>query len=153
MPSMSSRKRKHSSSATYTKPNKAFVPTDVTADQLDTEPFIQAHEADLIRGPQARLAARSLEVVLEDGGAVNRKSWKIGDGLIRWGGTEVAIRQNESTGLVFYDEDDDLQQAGQIKDDAGVWVDRYASLREPLNYDLPTLLDQLILTERLCCLA
>jgi len=94
--------------------------------------FIQAHEADLIHGPQAKTAARSLEVMRDhterDPGS-RHETWNIGDGLIRWGGAEVATLMRENSGTVFHDDDDYIQQGGRNEDEVGVWVDRYVSLR------------------------
>ncbi|KAK7033916.1 hypothetical protein VNI00_012540 [Paramarasmius palmivorus] len=69
--------------------------------------FIQAHEADIVRGPQALVAAKSLEV----------SEATVGSGLIRWGGEVVSRR--------FTGEDDEgVDEEGEEEKDA-VWVDRY----------------------------
>ena len=98
-----------------TRPYEAHEPQHDT--HLNTSLFIQAHEADLLRGPQAISAARSLEAAR---GAV-------GDGLIRW-----SERQAPEFGDMG---DDDHVHLGSGNVHAtettksngeGVWVDRYA---------------------------
>ncbi|KDQ52528.1 hypothetical protein JAAARDRAFT_702311 [Jaapia argillacea MUCL 33604] len=78
----STRKRKHRpSSSKHSSRYEDSYPTPSSTWNNDPDPslYIQAYEADLVRGPSASSAARSLEV---------SEGW-IGDGLIRWdaGGT------------------------------------------------------------------
>ncbi|OBZ72861.1 hypothetical protein A0H81_06845 [Grifola frondosa] len=82
--------------------------------QSDSSLFIQAHEADLVRGPQAVAAARSLEI--EYSGGI-RRPVRVGDGLIKWSGGEV---KNE---VVDPDEEADDQDIPDTDD--GIWLDRY----------------------------
>ncbi|CDO74312.1 hypothetical protein BN946_scf184800.g1 [Trametes cinnabarina] len=91
---------------------------------LDATLRIHAHEADLVRGPQAAAAARSLEVIRrEEHGKV---VLEIGDGLIKWEG-EVVQSGEDAFG------EDRLQLGVGTKGttDAkknvseGIWVDRY----------------------------
>lgn len=81
---------------------------------------IKAHEADLVRGPQAATATRSLEVLLreEDGTLILDP----GDGLIKW---------NSGGNVAFADTSvDDHLQLGRASDleeesrEDGVWIDR-----------------------------
>ncbi|KAL4254179.1 hypothetical protein ABKN59_004543 [Abortiporus biennis] len=65
---------------------------------LDPSLFIQAHEADLLRGPRAQAAAHSLETTKKDDKIVF-----VGEALIKW-------RSNSGQ------EDENLEE---------VWVDRY----------------------------
>lgn len=81
---------------------------------------IQAHEADLVRGPQAATATRSLEVLLrkEDGALILDP----GDALIKWnGGGDVAFADTSA--------EDHLQlgRAPELKEESredDVWIDR-----------------------------
>ncbi len=93
--------------------------------QPDLSLFVQAHEADLVHGPQAANAARSLEVVRGDGQDV------VGDGLIQWTGTRRDV--NLALGASLSNDEDHLQLQGPAvpsedtpNDRAGYWVDRYA---------------------------
>ena len=109
--SSSARKRKHRPTAHVNVHSSdlqinANITPNVTVSELDPALFIQAHEADVIRGPQARIAAKSLEV------DVNDTHLTVGNALIRWGG----IRENVAE--IDDDEWKDEQEA--------VWVDRYA---------------------------
>ncbi|TFK82902.1 hypothetical protein K466DRAFT_590178 [Polyporus arcularius HHB13444] len=94
------------------------------APQADLSLFVQAHEADLVHGPQAANAARSLEVLREDGKDV------VGDGLIQWTGTRRDV--NPGLGASLSNDEDHLQLQGPAvpsedtpNDRAGYWVDRY----------------------------
>ncbi|KAH9840176.1 uncharacterized protein C8Q71DRAFT_480363 [Rhodofomes roseus] len=87
--------------------------------------FIQAHEADVVRGPQAHAAAGSLEVSdYEDNG---KHKLRIGDALIRWQGT--ASRLTSQAG----DDEEELVTLGHAQpakptegdDGEGLWMDRY----------------------------
>ncbi|KAG7085600.1 hypothetical protein E1B28_003151 [Marasmius oreades] len=93
------RKRKHSFSTPSTSQQPSYYPNL----------FIQAHEADIVRGPQARNAAASLEVRGSDG---------IGSGLIQLFGDEKGKSQ-----FIGEDEDEDTREAG--RSGSGIWVDRY----------------------------
>ena len=93
--------------------------------QPDSSLFIHAYEADLIRGPQAWDAARSLEVFSEGSGRA-----VVGDGLIQWSGRQ---------GLGFDDMGDEEHirlGSGSVPTPkaaqdggSGVWMDRYAHPR------------------------
>ncbi|KAI0700831.1 hypothetical protein C8T65DRAFT_657291 [Cerioporus squamosus] len=89
--------------------------------------FVQAHEADLVHGPQAKNAARSLEVVCVDG---KEQPDVVGDGLIQWRGVRSNI--NSGLGVSLSNDEDHLQLQGRAEssedasdDRAGYWVDRY----------------------------
>ncbi|KAF5368022.1 hypothetical protein D9758_004490 [Tetrapyrgos nigripes] len=116
---MSSRKRKHPNrnrsqryrnepggSQTRIHEEIVFTPDPVL--------FIQAHEADVIRGPKGRVAAQSLEVKRKDA----QDEWEIGSGLIRWGGDAV-IPQG------FPDDDNEDSAWPSTSTSEGIWVDRY----------------------------
>lgn len=125
---MSSKKRKnrrftHSSQAAGD--TETAYPTEVEQQPFVPDPmlFLQAHEADLVRGPHASLTAQSLEVkrTASTSPATGSKErpLKIGDALIRW-----------NTGLkitAFPMDDEEFGQPSQAKDDEdeGIWVDRY----------------------------
>src|ERR1700730_894241 len=77
---MSHRKRKHRQrSDTYD--SQSDKPASPSPTRPDPSLFIVAHEADIIRGPQAARSADSLEVALNVDG---RGGMRIGDGVIRW---------------------------------------------------------------------
>lgn len=88
--------------------------------------YIQAHEADLVRGPQAIAAARSLEVVRRVEGG--RTVMAIGDGLIQW---NLGITPADES---FAEDHFQLGSAPKptenITKEEGIWVDRYALRRE-----------------------
>ncbi|KAI0325765.1 hypothetical protein GY45DRAFT_1329876 [Cubamyces sp. BRFM 1775] len=91
--------------------------------QPEASLVIQAHEADLVRGPQAAAAAGSLEVVrvVEDGKVV----FKVGDGLIRWGGRAVSVHdqsEDEHFHLRVGSSTEDSQYSPKENE---IWVDRY----------------------------
>jgi len=117
---MSSRKRKHpnrnryrnDSSSSYNRPNEEQVP--FTPDPVL---FIQAHEAEIIRGPRGRIAAESLEVKKVPKENQDGYEWVIGGGLIRWGGDAVVHRP-------FPGDDDDVGGPSTGTSE-GLWVDRY----------------------------
>ena len=103
---MSHRKRKHRQrSDTY---NSVYDQSEGSSlARPDPSFFIVAHEADIIRGPQAARTADSLEVFTNvDGNGGSR----IGDGLLKW----------ESNG-----------------EHGDMWVDRYARLSYPSNDEHP----------------
>lgn len=83
-----------------------------TDHEVEPSLFIQAHEADIISGPQAFQTARSLEVDTLSSG-----SRRVGDALIRW----------DPVGSEEVGEDGQVIQRG---DDGGVWVDRYGFLQD-----------------------
>lgn len=77
---MSHRKRKHRQrSDSYN--NQYDQPASPSSTRPDPSLFIVAHEADIIRGPQAARAADSLEVGINVDG---KGGSRIGDGLIKW---------------------------------------------------------------------
>lgn len=103
--------------------------------------YIQAYEADVVRGPSAVAAAESLEVVeyrlskqtQEDGkekvvaiGTVP----KIGSALIQWGGGDSS-NDNSKRGFQFGDEEEEdtipppLTTTVGDDDKTSIWVDRY----------------------------
>ena len=98
---MSHRKRKHRQrSDTYN--NQYDPPATPSSTRPDLSLFIVAHEADIIRGPQAARTADSLEVGINVDG---RGGSRVGDGLIKW---ECKVGGGDVEGA-----------------DADVWVDRY----------------------------
>lgn len=78
--------------------------------------YIQAYEADIVRGSHAQTTAQSLEVVEYSTNTTIIP--KIGSALIRWGGDAQHHHGGGS------DEDDMLPIATQGTESA-VWVDRY----------------------------
>jgi hypothetical protein len=99
---MSHRKRKHRQRPdTYS--NQYDPPAPPSPTRPDPSLFIVAHEADIIRGPQAARTADSLEVGINvDGQGGSR----IGEGLIKW---ECKV--------------------GTVAEGAAdIWVDRYVCL-------------------------
>jgi len=85
---------------------------------------VQAYESDVIRGPEAQIAAKSLEVNVGENGSGSHIT--VGEGLIRWGGAgNNAVKKQ---GIVGFGGDDD---ESDDEPDA-VWVDRYA-LSDRLN--------------------
>ncbi|RPD54551.1 hypothetical protein L226DRAFT_539304 [Lentinus tigrinus ALCF2SS1-7] len=98
--------------------------------QPDPSLFIQAHEADLVHGPQAAIAARSLEVLRSD--VVKGPPEDIvGDGLIQWSGGRRGA--NTEPGTSWSNDEDHIQlqsrpvnTAEDVPNDRdGCWVDRY----------------------------
>ena len=87
-----------------------------TRREPDSALYVVAHEADIVRGPQAALAARSLEVVEYLPNQPPRK--RIGEALIRWGTSQ---RQS-----VFHDEDDYAEERQESREE--IWVDRWVIL-------------------------
>lgn len=75
--------------------------------------FIQAHEADVIRGPQGHAAALALEV------RGTGEELIIGEGLMKWGGEPDAKTDERG--------DDTSRRAGCEDEGPPVWVDRYAA--------------------------
>lgn len=83
---MSHRKRKHRQrSDTYS--DQHDQPASPSSARPDPNLFIVAHEADIIRGPQAARTADSLEVGINVDG---KGGSCIGDGLIKWESGEGA---------------------------------------------------------------
>ncbi|KAF8966139.1 hypothetical protein BDZ97DRAFT_1641017, partial [Flammula alnicola] len=85
--------------------------------------YIQAHEADIIRGPSAKAAAQSLEVVeypASEGmqGAVVHVVSKIGSALIEWG-------DDSTSGYSPVGNDDDAMPPTKQNPHSSIWVDRY----------------------------
>ena len=104
---MSHRKRKHRQrSDTYSNQYDLQAAPSSPTRPPDHNLFIVAHEADIIRGPQAARAADSLEIGINvDGQGGSR----VGEGLIKW----------ESK--VGGGDDDDAEGAD-------IWVDRYVNI-------------------------
>lgn len=101
---------------------------------LDQSLFIQAYEADIIRGPRASEAAESLEAFTYGAAADHPvQVRKIGDALIQWGGNQLG-KPSAFPG----DEDEFISnssQATKSQDDEQnvVWVDRYVVSHELIN--------------------
>lgn len=121
--SNNSRKRKH--------PNPTKKPTSTHQDP-DPALFIQAYEATIIRGPHAKAAARSLEVVQyesdKDPPSENQKKGRtIGEALIRWGGsrptTVAAFPSDADEDCLIRDGVD--SPVPLLPEEPAVWVDRY----------------------------
>src|SRR5712671_6610308 len=75
---MSHRKRKHRQwSDAYN--NQYDQPANPSSTRADPSLFIVAHEADVIRGPQAARTADSLEYGINVNGGP-----RVGEGLIKW---------------------------------------------------------------------
>jgi hypothetical protein len=93
-----------------------------TQEHADPDPrlFIQAYEADVIRGPQAQVAAGSLEAMRTEG-RIHGPEWKVGDALIRWGGESGTKRP--SGGVNILDAEDNQWVEDEEND---LWLDRYA---------------------------
>ncbi|KAJ3797311.1 hypothetical protein GGU11DRAFT_785416 [Lentinula aff. detonsa] len=106
---MSSRKRKHVSR------NKVFSNRMPEGDNATTDSalYVQAYEADIIRGPRGHVAALSLEVRNVEG------ERDVGSGLIRLGGDDISPNS-------LNDEWDDYTSKGpNLSNHEAVWVDRY----------------------------
>lgn len=89
---------------------REWAPPEPT--ELDPALFIQAHEADIVRGPRGHAAALALEV-----GVVGEQIVP-GEGLIQWKGATDAPPQ-------YLGEDEEIEvNRGEQK---AVWVDRYAT--------------------------
>lgn len=93
--------------------------------QPDTLLFIQAHEADLVHGPQAAATATSLEVGEAGNGGGHTR---VGDALIRWS-------SHVDLGVDGADTDEPMALSQRVEEGppnantsggSGVWVDRYA---------------------------
>ena len=96
----------------------------------DTALHVVAHEADIFRGPQAALAARSLEVVEYMPNQLPRK--RIGDALIRWGASPESRAQS-----TLYDEDDYTKARQELQEE--IWVDRWVTFGPDIPHPTMTL--------------
>ncbi|KIY44661.1 hypothetical protein FISHEDRAFT_67378 [Fistulina hepatica ATCC 64428] len=83
-----SSKRKRSQ---YHRSSKQSAHTVPAQPAVDHHLFIQAHEADIIQGPEAGVSARSLEIRYSDDGSVQP-----GSALIQWGVEDVYDLKNLS---------------------------------------------------------
>lgn len=120
---MSSRKRKyrHTSPESLSSSAPQLHPDIAPHSML----FIQAYEADIIRGPNSEIAAKSLEVI--DNSSIHSTELLVGEGLIRWGGSRITrpgglAAVADSMSFDGQDGDD-----GWRDEDEAIWVDRYAS--------------------------
>ena len=106
---MSHRKRKHRQRSDTHNNNQydlVQAPSSSSSTRPDHSLFIIAHEADIIRGPQAARSADSLEVGINVDG---RGGSRVGEGLIKW---ESSDRDADSEG----------------KGGGDMWVDRYVNI-------------------------
>ena len=76
--------------------------------------YIQAYEADVVRGSHAQTAAQSLEVVEYTPTTIISK---IGSALIRWGGYDIGDKR-------YGDGDDDILPVATQGTENAIWVDR-----------------------------
>jgi hypothetical protein len=87
--------------------------------------YIQAYEADVVRGSHAQAAAQSLEVVEYTPTTIIPK---IGSALIRWGGGDTSIGKRygdrDRDGGSGDDEDDDMLPVATQDMETAIWVDR-----------------------------
>lgn len=79
--------------------------------------YIQAYEADVVRGSHAQSAAQSLEVVEYTPTTIIPK---IGTALIRWGGGDSSIGKRYGD----RDGDDDMLPVATQDTETAIWVDR-----------------------------
>lgn len=119
------RKRKHQ--ARFSHPHNI---TTTFFDQTEAPPdpalFLEAHEADIIRGPQVQGAARSLEYIGEGPGG---KAY-IGDSLIEWTRREEfghAVEKDEETIRLHLSTASETVDSTGVDESNAVWVDRYAN--------------------------
>ena len=84
--------------------------------------YIQAYEADVVRGSHAQASAQSLEVVEYTPTTIIPK---IGSALIRWGGNDASV------GKRYGDEDDDILPVPTQDTETAIWVDRYVRSLQP----------------------
>lgn len=130
-----SRKRKHRShrspsdtevkflSQGYNNNSTTYNDHSDLPDESDTKPdplhalYIQAYEADIVRGPHAKAAAQSLEVV--EYSSLNTIIPKIGSALIRWGGDTTSIPSKS-----YRDDEDDMLPPAVQGTEIPIWVDR-----------------------------
>ena len=85
----------------------------------DPSLFIQAYEADLVRGPSAKSAARSLEVTK------GKSAQVVGDALIQWK-ADGRPRDNSPSAEDHASIGSHARNDDSLHDEGGVWVDRYA---------------------------
>lgn len=92
---------------------------------IDHQLFLQLHEADIIRGPQAKSAAQSLEIYDYESISESKPipKQRIGDALIRWGGSQLGMQASFPG-----DDMDNVRPSGSEKDP--IWVDRYVTARK-----------------------
>jgi hypothetical protein len=134
--SSSTRKRKHRAKAIQSVYGfDSQTNTNAPANPAVSDPalFIQAHEAEVIRGPQAHIAASSLEVNISESGSSSQSI--VGEGLIRWrdAGPNAVRRLRVIAG--FDGEDDEEDDDGQFQDERpAVWVDRYAPSENSISF-------------------
>ena len=101
------------------------IDNESTNDTTTTNPdplhalYIQAYEADVIRGSHAQTAAQSLEVVEYSTPPTRTIIPKIGSALIRWGGSIGPQRDGDGEGG-----EDMLPIVTQDTDSSAIWVDR-----------------------------
>ena len=116
---MSHRKRKHRQrSDTHSNQYDLAQPSSSSSStRPDHSLFIVAHEADIIRGPQAARSADSLEVGINIDGLGGSR---IGEGLIKW---ESSTGSSSKVGSC--DRNRDAEGDG---DDMCQWVDRYVNI-------------------------
>ncbi|KAF5338846.1 hypothetical protein D9758_015570 [Tetrapyrgos nigripes] len=119
---MSSRKHKHSNkSRTQRYRNEQSssqnkIHQEVTLFTPDPVLFIQAHETEVIRGPNGHATAQSLEVMIKRKDA--ERDWGIGSALMRWGGDAVVPHG-------FPGDDNENGAWPSTLTSEGIWVDRY----------------------------
>ncbi|OCH85857.1 hypothetical protein OBBRIDRAFT_784227 [Obba rivulosa] len=116
------RKRKHNDRSPRSRRLASRRPEAVEKPPaIDPGLYIQAHEADIVRGPQAWDAARSLEVkITEENG---KRVVRPGSALIQWKpsrGQNDVWEEDEYMSLVGKDAEREQEQ-----DSEGIWVDRY----------------------------
>ena len=120
----SSRKRKERAESSHHTRAHGSIPSAPSDSGSHQALFIQAYEADVIRGPRAELAAIALEISDPDAvfSAHSRaSSRRAGNGLIKWTGPGI-----HPAALPAFAEDIEQPEpiANPSKDDA-IWVDRY----------------------------
>ncbi|KAG6839966.1 hypothetical protein C0991_010006 [Blastosporella zonata] len=111
---MSSRKRKHWKAAIGTRFDDVQDQSNMfTVSERDISPgpglYVQAYEADIVRGARAAISAASLEVPSLSGGH------KTGGALIKWGNQMQPA----------FPQDEDIIDTEASDDHNAVWVDRY----------------------------
>lgn len=95
--------------------------------QPDTVLFIQAYEADIVRGPQATAAAKSLEFKAAE---KSDQPGDVGDGLILWDSrVELPAYDVSSNESIALSQRSDSAPSDRSKG-RGLWVDRYAACSE-----------------------
>ena len=121
----SSRKRKYRPTYSTVHDNEFSSTPQIDPHVAGPSPmlFIQAHEADIVRTSNSRIAARSLEVSITNMG----ESMAVGEGLIRWGSSRITAPARsgaviDTTSFDGQDVDDGRTQDDELE----IWVDRYA---------------------------